>query len=344
MQHSHGPNKPELPIPAIILADQSMWETIELREVRIFLVLANELHFGRTAERLGISQPTVTQATKTLEEQLGMRLFDRSSRRVALTDSGRRLQAALTAPADALSDALAGAYRRARRVEGTITIAVLSPYALSDPLDDLIAAFTEAHPDCEVSISDQWQGTDAITAVTAGEAELLLSWLPLHDPKLAQGPVVHTTPRVLAVGRTHPLARQANRAGFSISAEDLADWEVGPTPGWPPEIVDAIVPPVTPTGRPIPRRSKLPRGIPDALSLIARGRAVHPTAASAIPRIGSARIIAIPIHDLPPMQTALFHRHGTSETRITSFLQIAATVLDRHPPKTPAADSPAPPS
>jgi DNA-binding MarR family transcriptional regulator len=74
-----------------------MWETIELREARTFLALASELHLGRTAERLDISQPAVTQAIKSLEQQLGVRLFDRSSRRVALTADGRRLQSKLTA-------------------------------------------------------------------------------------------------------------------------------------------------------------------------------------------------------------------------------------------------------
>ena len=57
-----------------------MWRDVELRELRIFLVLGEELHFGRTAERLGISQPGVSEAVRVLESRLGVKVFDRTSR------------------------------------------------------------------------------------------------------------------------------------------------------------------------------------------------------------------------------------------------------------------------
>src|SRR6266567_3341633 len=69
-----------------------MWRDIELRELRIFLVLADELHFGRTAERLGISQPGVSEAVRVLESRLGVKVFDRTSRRVRLTSAGEGLR------------------------------------------------------------------------------------------------------------------------------------------------------------------------------------------------------------------------------------------------------------
>ena len=66
-----------------------MWSTVELRELRIFLALVEELHFGRTAERLGVSQPTVSEAVRALEARLGGKLFERTSRRVLLTSLGQ---------------------------------------------------------------------------------------------------------------------------------------------------------------------------------------------------------------------------------------------------------------
>jgi DNA-binding transcriptional LysR family regulator len=71
-----------------------MWSDVELRELRIFLVLADELHFGRTAERLSISQPGVSEAVRVLESRLGVKVFDRTSRRVRLTPRVRRSSAA----------------------------------------------------------------------------------------------------------------------------------------------------------------------------------------------------------------------------------------------------------
>jgi hypothetical protein len=69
-----------------------MWRDVELRELRIFLVLSDELHFGRTAERFGISQPGVSEAVRVLESRLGVKVFDRTSRRVRLTPAGESLK------------------------------------------------------------------------------------------------------------------------------------------------------------------------------------------------------------------------------------------------------------
>ncbi|MGH2805599.1 MAG: LysR family transcriptional regulator, partial [Thermoleophilaceae bacterium] len=69
-----------------------MWESVELRDIRAFLVLADELHFGRTAERLGLTQSRVSQTIRTLEARLGGPLFERTSRRVRLTALGERLR------------------------------------------------------------------------------------------------------------------------------------------------------------------------------------------------------------------------------------------------------------
>ena len=73
-----------------------MWSGVELREIRVFLTLAEELHFGRTAERLGITHSRVSQTIQTLEARVGAKLFDRTSRRVALTRLGEQLRAALS--------------------------------------------------------------------------------------------------------------------------------------------------------------------------------------------------------------------------------------------------------
>ena len=84
-----------------------MWRDLELRELRIFLVLAEELHFGRTAERLGISQPGVSEAVRVLESRLGVKVFDRTSRRVRLTPAGEELRRDLVPALAALDQALA---------------------------------------------------------------------------------------------------------------------------------------------------------------------------------------------------------------------------------------------
>src|SRR5918999_1853428 len=95
-----------------------MWEYVELREIRVFLMLCEELHFGRTAERLRISQTRVSQTIQELEAKIGAPLFERTSRRVGLTDKGARVREELAPIYAQLTDAL----RRARATSEVIPV------------------------------------------------------------------------------------------------------------------------------------------------------------------------------------------------------------------------------
>src|SRR5437762_4423035 len=99
-----------------------MWYAVELRELLIFLVLADELHFGRAAERLGISQPGVSEAVRVLESRLGVKIFDRTSRRVRLTPAGEALKRNLTPALAGLEQALADTSELSRAVRGLLRV------------------------------------------------------------------------------------------------------------------------------------------------------------------------------------------------------------------------------
>src|SRR3989442_15709601 len=99
-----------------------MWRDIELRELRIFLTLADELHFGRTAQRLGISQPGVSEAVRVLESRLGVKIFDRTSRRVRLTPAGEALKRNLTPALAGLEQALADTSKLSRAGRGLLRV------------------------------------------------------------------------------------------------------------------------------------------------------------------------------------------------------------------------------
>src|SRR6266700_1457565 len=157
-----------------------MWTAVELRELRIFLTLAEELHFGRTAERLQNSQPGVSEAVRGLEVRIGTRLFERTSRRVSLTPAGEEFRRSLVPALAALDRALARASDRAASIAGPLRIG-FTQTTDGPPLHRLIDAFQSRHPDCEVSLHEV-DTTDPYAAVRRGDVEVLVNWLAVAEP------------------------------------------------------------------------------------------------------------------------------------------------------------------
>src|SRR6186713_1262384 len=96
---------------------------IELRLLRYFLVVGEELHFGRAAARLGIAQPPLSQQIRRLEAMVGTVLLARTSRRVELTEAGRALLDGARRTLAQAADAVEQAQRAGRGEAGTITVA-----------------------------------------------------------------------------------------------------------------------------------------------------------------------------------------------------------------------------
>jgi len=99
-----------------------MNEEIEFRHFRYFLAVAETLHFSKAAERLGMAQPPLSQQIKRLEQLLGHRLFDRTTRGVKLTLAGQILQERARSTIEKVDDDLAQVRRLGRGEEGTLTV------------------------------------------------------------------------------------------------------------------------------------------------------------------------------------------------------------------------------
>jgi DNA-binding transcriptional LysR family regulator len=288
---------------------------VELRELRIFLMLADELHFGRTAERLGISQPGVSEAVRVLESRLGVKVFDRTSRRVRLTPAGETLKRGLVPAMAALDQALAQTSDLSRAVRGLLRVGFVLTTE-GPALSRLIAAFQARYPACEVRLQEV-ETFDAYRALRQGDVDVLCNWLAVDEPDLSAGSAFAYYQRALAVAATHRLAGQR-----TVSIEDLADEEVALLPpSTPPGVYDLLVPPRTPSGRPI-RRTQPVQTINEILSLVARGRIVHPTS-STVPIFNRDDVILIPIDDLPPLPLGLVWCTHRVNPRIRALAEVA---------------------
>jgi DNA-binding transcriptional LysR family regulator len=282
-------------------------------EIEVFLVLAEELHFGRTAERLRLPQPRVSRLVASLEHRTGGALFERTSRRVRLTPLGEELATRLRPAYAQLTTALEDARTAAREAVGVIQIG-FSPTSNMAALTRLTAAFEARHPGCR-AVLGAVSNLDPYSALRRGELDVLVNWLAVDEPDLTVGPVLEDRSRVLAVASGDPLAGRP-----SVSVEDLADREVAlMTPPFPPALYDAIIPPRTPSGRIIPRTQPV-HGIHELVALVARGQIVHPTA-SGIPMFARDDIALVPLTGLPPLPLGLIWVTAHDNARIQALAE-----------------------
>ncbi|GLZ77498.1 LysR family transcriptional regulator [Actinorhabdospora filicis] len=292
-----------------------MWER---HEIETFLMLAGDLHFGRTAARLRLTTSRVSQTIKKLERRIGAPLFERTSRQVRLTPLGRQLADGLGPIVAELANAIRDAAEAARGITGTLGVGYSTPWA-GELLTRAAGAFHARHPDCAVYVQEVQPG-DPFGGLRAGDLDVQIGHFPVDEADITRGPVVFSEPRALVVPRTHPLAERA-----SVSLEDLAEVPLvtlaGATPGYS---LDYHYPRRTPGGKPIPRG---PGAVywNQVLSYVATGRGVTFAAARAVHHHGRSDIVFVPFTDAPAIDYGLLWPTARETARTRAFVK---TVLD----------------
>ena len=127
---------------------------MELRHLRYFVKVASELHFGRAAEQLGISQPPLSQQIRLLEQELGVQLFERSSRKVRLTTAGRLFLDEAKATLAQAEHAVRVTRRAASGEIGELTIGLSASTLYVPMISDAIRAFKTSHPDVHLVFTE----------------------------------------------------------------------------------------------------------------------------------------------------------------------------------------------
>ncbi len=196
---------------------------LELRQWRQFAVLAEELHFGRAAVRLHMTQPPLTQAIAGLEQALGVRLFERTKRSVALTPAGAALLPEvreLLARAHALPE-------KARAADagelGRLRLAFVSTIGY-ELLPRWVRAFRQSRPGVALELTEA-TGDLQLELLARGEAD---AGFMLHSPGFAVAGLVHariaSEPLVLALPEAHPLAAHERPTLAALLVEPLVSF------------------------------------------------------------------------------------------------------------------------
>ncbi|HVH40722.1 MAG TPA: LysR family transcriptional regulator [Labilithrix sp.] len=189
---------------------------MELRHLRYFVAVAEERHFGRAAERVRIAQPPLSRQIQALEEELGVRLFDRSRRKVELTAAGTTLLDHARRVFAAVELATRETLRASRGERGRIAIGYPSSLAYSG-LPELLRAFRAKFPEVEVALSELSPQAQ-IEALKDGRLDVGFVRAPFDDPALASM-LVRREPLVVAMPADHPLASR-KRIALGLLAEE----------------------------------------------------------------------------------------------------------------------------
>jgi len=265
---------------------------LDMRKLRYFVAVADRLHFGRAAAVLYISQPALSRQIRQFEQELGVELFERSSRQVRLTPAGKRLAedgARLLADGDA-------AVARARRAEaGGLSLTV--GFMLGMDIAPVLTQFARTRPDVEIQLQRlRWWNHAA--ALRDGRVDAGFVRLPL-PPDGLEVHELHTEPICVTLPAGHPLAGRASADIAELAGEPVlryadaqpewnAFWTFDPRP-------DGSHPPAGPEVH----------DMEEIVGYVRAGRGVAFLPVPVTVSIAPPGVAFVPVHGIPPGQVVL---------------------------------------
>ncbi|WP_433919024.1 LysR substrate-binding domain-containing protein [Streptomyces canus] len=279
---------------------------LDLRKVRYFAAVADQLHFGRAADELHIAQPALSRQIRALEQDLGASLFTRDRHGVALTDAGRQLLAdagPLLASAQAVRRRVSAAARGSRR----LTVG----FRAGIPVIPAARAFEARHPDVVVDVQ-RIEGDDQAPMLLDGRIDVAYVRLPIDETGLRVTPL-YTEPRVAVLPAGHRLAGKEEVTEADLAGEPLL-WHGDPS--------------TQPTRRPHPNAGYRVRGVDETLEHVAAGRGISFLARSATVFSSHPDVTYVPIPDLAPDQVCLATAASRTSPLVDDFLIAAQATAE----------------
>ncbi|MCU0526172.1 MAG: LysR family transcriptional regulator [Elainella sp. Prado103] len=191
---------------------------IELRHLRYFITVAEELHFGRAADRLHMAQPPLSQQIKQLEIALGFQLFYRTKRSVQLTEAGQVFLLESRKLFKQLDQAIESGRQVSRGESGQLVIGFISSSAYS-VLPEMLRSFRSQVPEVRLELHEM-PTNEQIEWLRQGKIDLGILRPPVEDPSLQLSTILRE-PMVVALPESHPLIDQSAIALDSLSRESF---------------------------------------------------------------------------------------------------------------------------
>ncbi|MGY4720243.1 LysR family transcriptional regulator [Naumannella huperziae] len=301
---------------------------MDVAQLRAFLAVAEELHFGRAAERLHIAQPPLSRMIRQLERGVGAQLFDRTTRRVSLTAQG----AALVEPARAVLAALDAARLAVRSAGegevGTVRISFTGP-STQHLISRLARAVRNRHPGIDLVLQSHTYGAEAVGLILAGRLDLALLMTPGPPPGMAARPMRRGR-FVVVLPDSHPLAGRAELAMAELAEE--------PWVAFPPSAGSVLREEFV---RLAADRGFVPRIVQEApdtwskIALVASGVGITLNTDLALDAMGRDGIVVVPLaDDVEASPTQLIWREADPNPALRRVLALSADLAD------PAAAAP----
>jgi DNA-binding transcriptional LysR family regulator len=291
---------------------------MELHHLRYFVAVAEELHFGRAARRLGMAQPPLSRQIRSLEAELGARLLERTKRHVAMTPAGAVLleeARRLLAQADRVVDAV---HRAARGKTGRLAVGFVgsATYGL---LPEILRRFHRRFPEVALTLAEMGS---PLQLRALGERRIDVGFLrPAALDATLVGHIVQREPLLVALPAGHRLAKVEGLTLADLASEPFVMFPREPRPSYGELLIGYCV-----AAGFSPRVAQETNEMQTAMSLVAAGIGVTLVPAS-VRSVRRANVVYKPLGDPgPTTELTMVHRKEDDSAALGAFLKVTDDV------------------
>lgn len=295
---------------------------MELRHLRYFVAVAEELNFTRAAQRLHLGQPPLSMQIRDLEQEIGTALFERTKRRVALTEAGRRFLAHAREILARTQQATEEAQRAGRGEIGRLRVGFTSSLPYTSTLADVVSTYRRDYPDVELVLREMFS-VEQFTAISRGDIDVgFVRFCGLEVPAGVATREIGGDPLRIVVNAAHPLADREIVSLVELRDEGFIAYPPGTGTGLP-----AICRDLCRNAGFEPRVVQVAREATTQIALVASGLGVALLPAP-LECVRLPRVRYLPLSDAGAfLSLAVAHREAPAGPLLATFLRVLDQIV-----------------